>query len=102
MISDSKAHLEKDSPEGTSLATATMGDNLAMDEAAPADARYRRIQLWVHRISVLQRAGFAGHLDRILGSHPLSRRTAARVVGRGEHRVHRCLRLRFAENTILN
>ncbi|PYX37413.1 MAG: hypothetical protein DMG73_11670 [Acidobacteria bacterium] len=53
VISDSKAHLEKDSPEGTSLATATMGDNLAMDEAAPADARYRRIQLWVHRISVL-------------------------------------------------
>ena len=57
MISDSKTPSRSNShrPVGTEIAPATVRDNRVMEEAgsAPTDDRYRGLQLWVHRLSVL-------------------------------------------------
>jgi len=57
VISDSKTPSRSNSyqPVGTEIAPATVPDNRVMEEAgsAPTDDRYRGLQLWVHRLSVL-------------------------------------------------
>ncbi len=57
VILDSKTPSQSNThkPVGTEIAPATVRDNRVMEEAgsAPTDDRYRGLQLWVHRLSVL-------------------------------------------------